>query len=191
MSSPNSSRPTGSPLTDEQLDLQVEAFPLVVVAMLDSEVQGVMLGSLERIGGTPSILWGLGVARKGKHGRRRAQGDDRRAVPPRRDLVPRRGRARRDPARRSRVATRCSRATRTSCRGPATSPNGEDRAWGRRLAKRFGARAALRRPRVHGRGEGPQAAVRAGPRRQPGEGHRRRQDRVARRRARRRHAARR
>ena len=26
-----------------------------------------MLGSLERIGGTPAILWGLGVARKGKH----------------------------------------------------------------------------------------------------------------------------
>ena len=25
-----------------------------------------MLGSLERIGGTPAILWGLGVARKGK-----------------------------------------------------------------------------------------------------------------------------
>ena len=86
----------GLSLTDEQLDLQVEAFPLAVVAMLESEVQGVMLGSLERIGGTPAILWGLGVARKGKHGRRRAEGDDRRAVPPRRDLVPRRGRARRD-----------------------------------------------------------------------------------------------
>ncbi len=50
--------------------------------------------------------------------RRRAQGqaapaatlkvDDRRAVAPGRDLVPRRGRARRDPALRSRAATRCS-----------------------------------------------------------------------------------
>src|SRR5205085_12370373 len=58
----------GLSLTDAQLDLQVEAFPLAVVAMLDSEVQGLMLGSLERIGGTPAILWGLGVARKGKHG---------------------------------------------------------------------------------------------------------------------------
>ena len=57
---------SGLSLTDEQLDLQVEAFPLAVVAMFESEVQGVMLGSLERIGGTPAILWGLGVARKGK-----------------------------------------------------------------------------------------------------------------------------
>jgi len=39
----------GLSLTDAQLDLQVEAFPLAVVAMLDSEVQGLMLGSLERI----------------------------------------------------------------------------------------------------------------------------------------------
>ena len=30
------------------------------------------------------------------------------------------------------------RATRTSCPARATRPNGEDRAWGRRLAKRFG-----------------------------------------------------
>ena len=47
----------GLSLTDAQLDLQVEAFPLAVVAMQDSEVQGLMLGSLERIGGTPAILW--------------------------------------------------------------------------------------------------------------------------------------
>ena len=33
-----------------------------------------MLGSLERIGGTPSILWGLGVARKGKHAAADAEG---------------------------------------------------------------------------------------------------------------------
>ena len=56
----------GLSLTDAQLDLQVEAFPLAIVAMLDSEVQGVMLGSLERIGGTPAILWGLGATRKHK-----------------------------------------------------------------------------------------------------------------------------
>src|SRR5580692_9438311 len=53
----------GLSLTDEQ----VEAFPLAVVAMFESQLQGVMLGSLERIGGTPAILWGLGVARKGKN----------------------------------------------------------------------------------------------------------------------------
>jgi len=56
----------GLALSDEQIDLQIEAFPLAVVALADGEVHGVMLGSLERIGGTPTILWGLGVARKGK-----------------------------------------------------------------------------------------------------------------------------
>ena len=58
-----------------------------------------MLGSLERIGGTPSILWGMGVARKGKHGPADAEGDDRRADASGGDLVPRRGRARRGAAR--------------------------------------------------------------------------------------------
>ena len=57
----------GLPITDEELDRQVESFPLVVVAAAEGEIQGVMLGSLERIGGTPSILWGLGVTRKGKN----------------------------------------------------------------------------------------------------------------------------
>ncbi len=57
----------GFPITDEELDRQVESFPLVVVASLDGELQGMMLGSLERIGGTPSILWGMGVVRKGKN----------------------------------------------------------------------------------------------------------------------------
>ena len=60
---------------------------------------------------------------------------------------------------------------------PGYTPNGEDRAWGRRLAKRYGIRAALRRPGVQGRGQGPQAAVPAGARHQPGEGDRRREDR--------------
>ena len=90
-----------------------------------------MLGSLERIGGTPAILWGLGVARKGKHGPAALKAMTGELSRRGRDLVPRRGRARRDPGR-SRVATRCSRATRTWCPGPGYAPNGEDRAWGRR-----------------------------------------------------------
>src|SRR5689334_25444943 len=57
----------GVPVSDEELDHQVEQFPLVVVAALDGDVQGFMLGSLERIGGTPSILWGVGAARKGRN----------------------------------------------------------------------------------------------------------------------------
>src|SRR3954468_1906822 len=56
----------GLPITDEELDRQVEAFPLVVCASQDGLFQGLMLGSLERIGGTPAILWGMGAVRKGK-----------------------------------------------------------------------------------------------------------------------------
>jgi hypothetical protein len=131
----------GLPLTDAQLDLQVEAFPLAVVAMLDSEVQGVMLGSLERIGGTPAILWGLGVARKGKHGPaalKAMTGElSRRAAIsfPDEDVL---------------VATRLSQPSCYTLLSsyanlvprPGYVANGEDRAWGRRLAKRFGVEAA-------------------------------------------------
>jgi hypothetical protein len=127
----------GLPLTDAQLDVQVEAFPLAVVAVLDSEVQGVMLGSLERIGGTPAILWGLGVARKGKHGPaalKAMTGElSRRAAIsfPDEDVL---------------VATRLSQPSCYTLLAnyanlvprPGYVPNGEDRAWGRRLAKRFG-----------------------------------------------------
>jgi hypothetical protein len=127
----------GLPLTDAQLDLQVEAFPLAIVAMLDSEVQGIMLGSLERIGGTPAILWGLGVARKGKHGPaalKAMTGElSRRAAIsfPDEDVL---------------VATRLSQPSCYTLLSnyanlvprPGYVPNGEDRAWGRRLAKRFG-----------------------------------------------------
>ena len=70
MSSASSSLPPAFAITDAELDQQVEQFPLVVLATHDDELQGVMLGSLERIGGTPSILWGAGVARKSKEARR-------------------------------------------------------------------------------------------------------------------------
>ncbi len=126
----------GLPLADEELDRQVEAFPLAVVAALDGALQGAMLGSLERIGGTPSILWGLGVARKGKNAAtvlRTMTGElTRRAAIsfPDEDVL---------------VATRLAHP---SCYvllqsyanvvpRPGYTPNGEDRAWGRRLAKRY------------------------------------------------------
>jgi hypothetical protein len=131
----------GLSLTDAQLDLQVEAFPLAVVAMQDSEVQGLMLGSLERIGGTPAILWGLGVARKGKDGPaalKAMTGElSRRAAIsfPDEDVL---------------VATRLSQPSCYTLLSsyanlvprPGYVANGEDRAWGRRLAKRFGIDAA-------------------------------------------------
>jgi hypothetical protein len=127
----------GLALTDAQIDLQIEAFPLAVVAMVDGEVHGVMLGSLERIGGTPTILWGLGVARKGKQAApalKAMTGElSRRAAIsfPDEDVL---------------VATRLSQPSCYTLLSsyanlvprPGYVANGEDRAWGRRLAKRFG-----------------------------------------------------
>jgi hypothetical protein len=127
----------GLPISDEELDRQVEAFPLVVLAAEDGELQGAMLGSLERIGGTPAILWGMGAVRKGKLAPttlKAMTGElTRRAAIsfPDEDVL---------------VATRFAQP---SCYvllqsyanvvpRPGYTPNGEDRAWGRRLAKRYG-----------------------------------------------------
>jgi hypothetical protein len=127
----------GLSIPDEELDIQVESFPLVVVATFDGDAHGMMLGSLERIGGTPSILWGLGAVRKGKtavDALKVMTGElSRRAAIsfPDEDVL---------------VATRLAQP---SCYvllqtyadvvpRPGYTPNGEDRAWGRRLAKRFG-----------------------------------------------------
>ena len=59
----------GLPLQDEQLDRHVEQFPLVAIAVDEGELHGFLFGSLERIGGTPCILWGLGVIRRGRQAR--------------------------------------------------------------------------------------------------------------------------
>src|SRR5207302_10658963 len=56
----------GLPLEDEQLDRHVEQLPLAAIASSDAELQGFLFGSLERIGGTPCILWGLGGVRRGQ-----------------------------------------------------------------------------------------------------------------------------
>lgn len=128
---------SGLAIGDEEIDRQIEMFPLVVVATLDGEMQGAMLGSLERIGGTPAILWGLGVARKGKHATaalKSMTGElSRRAAIsfPDEDVL---------------VATRLAQPSCYTLLAsyanlvprPGYVANGEDRAWGRRLAKRFG-----------------------------------------------------
>ena len=128
---------SGLPVSDSELDQQVEQFPLVVLAYRDDELQGVLLGSLERIGGTPSILWGAGVARKNKDAattlRLMTSELSRRAAIsfPDEDVV---------------VAARVHRPSAYTLLQtyanvvprPGYTPNGEDRAWGRRLAKRFG-----------------------------------------------------
>jgi hypothetical protein len=127
----------GLPVSDEELDRQVEQFPLVVVAAFEGDAHGYMLGSLERIGGTPSILWGVGAARKGRNANAALQAMTRELARraaisfPDEDVL---------------VGTRIAQASAYTLLVPFTnvvprpaySPNGEDRAWGRRLAKRFG-----------------------------------------------------
>lgn len=127
----------GLAVGDEELDRQVEQFPLVVTAYVEGDMAGIMLGSLERIGGTPAILWGTGVARRGRQAAttlRAMTGElSRRAAIsfPDEDVI---------------VGTRlCQPSAYTLLQSyanlvprPGYNPNGEDRAWGRRLAKRFG-----------------------------------------------------
>jgi hypothetical protein len=127
----------GLPLLDEQLDRHVEQFPLVAVAGDDAEVLGFLFGSLERIGGTPCILWGLGGVRKGRQARPTldslvAELYRRAAISfPDEDVL---------------VAGRIAHPAAYSllsvlddvCPRPKYTPNGEERAWGRRLARRFG-----------------------------------------------------
>jgi hypothetical protein len=127
----------GLPLADEQLDQHVEQFPLIVLANHDEVLSGFLFGSLERIGGTPCILWGLGAIRKGKSARPALEelvGElyRRAAISfPDEDVL---------------VAGRMAQPAAYSllssladvCPRPKYSPNGEERAWGRRLARRFG-----------------------------------------------------
>jgi hypothetical protein len=127
----------GLPVSDEELDRQVESFPLAVLATEEGVINGLMLGSLERIGGTPSILWGMGVVRKGKTASatlKSLTGElTRRAAisfPDEDVLVA------------GRLAHPAGYALLSGlddvCPRPKYTPNGEERAWGRRLARRFG-----------------------------------------------------
>lgn len=143
-------------LVDEQLDQHVERFPLVVLTNHEEVVTGFLFGSLERIGGTPCILWGLGAIRKGKNARPALEelvGElyRRAAISfPDEDVL---------------VAGRMAQPAAYSllggladvCPRPKYNPNGEERAWGRRLARRFGcdARYDDRTFRV-GTGSGPE-----------------------------------
>jgi hypothetical protein len=127
----------GLPLAEEQLDQHVEQFPLVAILSEDNELSGFLFGSLERIGGTPCILWGLGAIKKGRLARGTLEslvGElyRRAAISfPDEDVL---------------VAGRVAHPSAYSlfgvlsdvCPRPKYSPNGEERAWGRRLARRFG-----------------------------------------------------
>jgi len=127
----------GLPVADELLDQHVEHFPLIILASDDEVLSGFLFGSLERIGGTPCILWGLGAVKKSRTARTTLEelvGElyRRAAISfPDEDVL---------------VAGRMAQPAAYSllgsladvCPRPKYSPNGEERAWGRRLARRFG-----------------------------------------------------
>jgi hypothetical protein len=130
-------RKAGSPLPDSTIDDQVERFSRVTMVMAEDEIHAFLFGSLERIGGTPCVLWGLGATD--------ANGDAapmleamttelyRRAAisfPDEDVLVA--GRIA-DP-----VLYRLFGGLQEPVPRPGYRASGEDRAWGRRLAKRFG-----------------------------------------------------
>jgi hypothetical protein len=122
---------------DHELESHVEHFPLVVMAVEDEGNHGFLFGSLERVGGTPCILWGLGAVRRGRQSGAAVKGlvgelYRRAAISfPDEDVL---------------VAGRIAHASAYSLISgladvvprPNYSPTGEERAWGRRLARRFG-----------------------------------------------------
>lgn len=127
----------GSTVGDAELDRQVEEFPLICLTARDEEIHGFLFGSLERIGGTPCVLWGLGAARKGKDAGTSLKSlvtelYRRAAISfPDEDVL---------------VAGVIAHPGGYAllgglgdvCPRPGYTPTGEERAWGRRLAKRFG-----------------------------------------------------
>lgn len=122
---------------DHELESHVEHFPLVVMAVEDEGSHGFLFGSLERVGGTPCILWGLGAVRRGRQAGAAVKGlvgelYRRAAISfPDEDVL---------------VAGRIAHPAAYSLISPLAdvvprpnySPTGEERAWGRRLARRFG-----------------------------------------------------
>lgn len=146
-------RESGSPLDDKVLDQQVESFSRVSLVTADDGMAGFLFGSLERIGGTPCVLWGLGTARDSMAqpviSAMTTELYRRAAISfPDEDVL---------------VAGRIAHPTVYQLFGglqepvprPGYRPSGEDRAWGRRLAKRFGcdARYDDRAFRASGTGE--------------------------------------
>jgi len=127
----------GLVLGDSELDAQVEQFSLVALSKAEGELHGFLFGSLERVGGTPCILWGIGAVRRSRQAgpavRAVASELYRRAAIsfPDEDVL---------------VAGRVAHPAAYALFGglddvvprPGYSPTGEERAWGRRLARRFG-----------------------------------------------------
>ena len=129
------------------LSKQVEAWVLITLARDGSRLRGFSFSTLERIGGTPSVLMAMGSVKRGakRESVLRAIVADqfRRAVLafPDEDVL---------------IGSRfCDPGAVVALKGldsqvplPGHEPSGEDRAWGRRLAKRFGVDADCYRDRA-------------------------------------------
>ena len=140
------------------LSKQAEAWVLVTQAREGDELRGFAFCTLERIGGTPCVLIGLASVAPLRAARRRRSRHHPRPVAPGRAGLPRRGRPRRGPVRRPRRLRRLRARCRHRARGPTHKANGEERAWGGRLAKRYGIDAAAYDKRAflaRGDGSGP------------------------------------
>jgi hypothetical protein len=132
---------SGSAASDADLDRQIESMPLVVLLHEQEELTSFMFGSLERIGGTPSILWSLGATRANK-----AAPDHFGAMT--RELFRRAAISFPDEdvlvggifAHQGVYGLLCSLSEVVP--RPAYTATGEERAWGRRLVKRFGVTGA-------------------------------------------------
>ena len=135
------------------LSKQAEAWVLVTQARENDKLKGFSFSTLERIGGTPSVLIGLASIKRGSKRdtvlRAIIQDELRRAVLafPDEDVL---------------IGTRFTtaagfeafKALNDVVPRPDHKASGEERAWGRRLAKRFGGRhRRLRRPLVRGQGQ--------------------------------------
>lgn len=124
------------------LSKQAEAWVLITQVRDGGELLGFSFCTLERIGGTPCLLWGLAsVARTpARDGVLAALTADqfRRAVLafPDEDVLI--GTRFADPG-----AFAAFTGLEDICPRPGHKPSGEERAWGRRLAKRFGAEGRI------------------------------------------------
>jgi hypothetical protein len=148
----------GLALGDTELDQQVEQFALVSLTKVEGELHGFLFGSLERVGGTPCILWGVGGVRRSRQSgpavRALAGELYRRAAIsfPDEDVL---------------VAGRVAHPAAYALFGhlddvvprPGYSPTGEERAWGRRLARRFGCDGRYDDRSFHLQGAGAAAAI--------------------------------
>lgn len=123
-------------IKEEGVEQQLEDFPLIVTVEVDGQLDGFLFASLERVGGTPSILWGLGSIRPAddSHEVLNAMTTElyRRAAIsfPDEDVLV--GGRFSHPAAYAEIFRHHDVAPR-----PGYKATGEERAWGRRLAKRF------------------------------------------------------